>query len=120
MEEKYNNIRAALSWSLKHGGIDIALRIGSALPNFWKSRGYLSEGRRWLEEALKKASDAPPLLRAKALRAAGALAYFQADYEASGAFVADSLALFCQLGDSQGVTASLINLANLANVQGGL
>lgn len=118
LEEKYNNIRAALVWSLKHGDIEIALRMGSVLPNFWKSRGHMSEGRRWLGETLKKASQAPALLRANALRAAAVLAHYQADYEVSRAFVEDSLALFRQLGDSKGVTASLNNLANLASVQG--
>src|SRR3712207_6260881 len=49
LEEEHDNIRVALFWSLGQG-------IGAALGEFWYLRGYWSEGRRWLEEALAKSS----------------------------------------------------------------
>jgi hypothetical protein len=51
----------------------MALRLVAALWYFWYKRGHLSEGRRWLEEALVR-SDAPTPARAEALNGAGALA----------------------------------------------
>ena len=45
-------MRAALSWALERKEVEVALRLGGALCWFWSMRGYHSEGRRWLEEAL--------------------------------------------------------------------
>ena len=45
-------MRAALSWALERKEVEVALRLGGALWWFWSMRGYYSEGRRWLEEAL--------------------------------------------------------------------
>jgi predicted ATPase len=50
----------------------MALRLAGSLWPFWLMRGYLSEGRRWLEEAL--ALDGGRELRTEALNAAGHLA----------------------------------------------
>jgi predicted ATPase/transcriptional regulator with XRE-family HTH domain len=49
----HDNLRAALAWSLTDDDASISLRIAGALGGFWRERGYWSEGRRWLEAALK-------------------------------------------------------------------
>ena len=66
LEAEHNNLRAALSWALEHEPLT-ALRLGSAIWRFWYARGYLTEGSRWLEEALLKAAghDAPVDVRAE-------------------------------------------------------
>jgi predicted ATPase/class 3 adenylate cyclase/Tfp pilus assembly protein PilF len=80
LEEEHDNIRAALSWSLGQGqDAELALRIGAALGWFWYLRGYLGEGRRWLEEALAKSSPAPRAERARALHRVSWLAFVQDD-----------------------------------------
>jgi len=82
LEEEHDNMRTALSWSLGQGqDADLALRIGAALGEFWYLRGYWSEGRRWLEEALAKSSPAPTAARARALHRASWLAYLQGDLD---------------------------------------
>ena len=50
------------------------LRLAVPLFRFWYVRGYLTEGRRWLEQALVDASSAPASLRRRALTAAAAIA----------------------------------------------
>jgi tetratricopeptide (TPR) repeat protein len=91
----------------------MALRLVAALWYFWYKRGHLSEGRRWLEEALVR-SDAPTPARAEALNGAGALARDQADYEQAQRWLEESLVLRRELGDKKGTAEVLINLGTVA------
>lgn len=52
IEDEHDNLRAALRWALETGEAETALRLVAALWQFWLARGYLREGRRWLDEAL--------------------------------------------------------------------
>ena len=82
LEAEHDNLRAALSWSLERGEeAELGLRVAGALGQFWFLRGYLGEGRRWLEEALAKASPASTAARANALHRLTFLAYLQGDLD---------------------------------------
>jgi predicted ATPase/transcriptional regulator with XRE-family HTH domain len=115
LEAEHNNLRAALQWSLQHREVEITLRLGSALWRFWLIRGYLSEGRRWLEEALASGGAGvgvvPATVRANALNGAGNLAYSAGDYAAALALHEESLGLRRELGDKQGMAGALNNIA---------
>jgi predicted ATPase/transcriptional regulator with XRE-family HTH domain len=52
IEREHDNLRAALTWSRDTDDHDTFLHLASALAIFWYYRGYLSEGRRWLDQAL--------------------------------------------------------------------
>jgi tetratricopeptide (TPR) repeat protein len=111
--EAHDNLRAALGWSLTNGQAEIALRIGTALWMFWTYAGHLSEGFRWLENALAAGTDAPTRIRANALRAAGNLVPV-ADYQQARVRYEEALSLYRALEDSRGIGSCLNNLANLA------
>src|SRR5947208_8355992 len=82
LSDEHDNFRAALVWSRDEMADPVAgLRLAAALGRFWQTRGYYTEGRAWLAEQLEHASDAPPTRRARALMAAGSLAWVQSDYE---------------------------------------
>ena len=81
LEAEHDNMRAALSWGLLRKESEVALRLGGALGWFWSVRGYQSEGRRWLEEALAIEGRVPPEVRAMALAGVGWLALQQGDFE---------------------------------------
>ena len=79
LEAEHQNMRAALSWALERREAEMAIRLGSALWLFWFVRGYHSEGRRWLQEALAIEERGSPDSRAMALAGVGWLAAHQGD-----------------------------------------
>jgi predicted ATPase/DNA-binding CsgD family transcriptional regulator len=107
LEREHDNLRAALRWSLEQGEArqngEIALRLSSALRRFWQVRGYLSEGRNSLEQALVRSEGAEASLRAKALIAAARLAVNQGDTARTEALCQESLPLCKELGDTKGI-----------------
>ena len=81
LEAEHDNLRAALSWALERKEAEVALRLGGALWWFWWMRGYYSEGRRWLEEALAMYGRGSTESRAMALAGVGWLAESQGDLD---------------------------------------
>jgi predicted ATPase/Flp pilus assembly protein TadD len=81
LEAEHDNMRAALSWAMECKEAAVALRLGGALSWLWSVRGYHSEGRRWLEEALAMDGRGSPEVRAMALAGAGVLASEQGDLD---------------------------------------
>ncbi len=122
LEREHDNLRAALGWSLQNGQVEKALRLGAALWTFWYWRGYLSEGRMWLEGALATAlgSMIPAVVRAKALHGAGMLACAQGDLRRSLNLLEISLELWRELGDKQGLAFVLNGLGTATYNQGDL
>ena len=52
LEREHDNLLAALGWAREQKAAEVALRLCGALWRFWYTRGYLSEGRRWIDQAL--------------------------------------------------------------------
>ena len=102
LEIEHDNLRAALTWS-RSGASDaeLGLRLAGALDWFWFFRGYLNEGRAWLQGSLAQANDATRTpLRVKALAGAGGLAWAQGDYATARSLLEDSVALGREMGAS--------------------
>jgi predicted ATPase/DNA-binding SARP family transcriptional activator len=118
MDAERDNFRGVLAWSLDSGETTLGLRLAAALWEFWWVRGYLAEGRGWLDNALDRGADAAPELRARALHAAGSLATRQGDYEPAAALFEQSLALWEELGDVAGTARSLLSIGTVAAEQG--
>jgi predicted ATPase/DNA-binding CsgD family transcriptional regulator len=115
LETEHDNIRAALSFSLgEEGDAGSGVRLAAAMWAFWFARGYLSEGRRWLESAVSRTGPATTLARAKALNGAGWLAAYQAEYGAAKAHIEEGLTLHRDLGDKEGIASSLVILGSVA------
>jgi predicted ATPase/DNA-binding CsgD family transcriptional regulator len=78
LEGEYENIRAALSWSLESGQIESGLRIAIALYAFWMIRDYVEEGLAWIEQLLSQSGEGiSKRIRANALAYATFLAGFR-------------------------------------------
>jgi tetratricopeptide (TPR) repeat protein len=81
LEDDHENLRSALRWAVDMGHAEIALRLAGSLWRFWRMRGHVVEGRRWLESALAlDPARALPEVRNKALWGAGWLAFHQGDF----------------------------------------
>ncbi len=115
LESQHGNFNAALQWSLSADDTEqTGLRLTSGLHSFWWTRGYLSEGRAWLEGALKhRAARVPTPLRAGALTGAGSIAYQQCDYPAAREFYREALDIYRQLGDQHGIANIALSLGDV-------
>jgi predicted ATPase/class 3 adenylate cyclase len=111
LEHEHGNLRAALAWAIEHQE-EKALRLAAALWRFWQMRGHLREGRQRLDEilALPTAPRRPALL-ARALEAAGGVAYWQGDMDAAQRFYEQALSVQRELRDESGIAGALYNLA---------
>jgi len=92
LESEHDNLRAALQCFLDRDETEPALRLCGALGDFWHMRGYLSEGRRWLEAALKD-GEGSPTVRLKALVRTARITWEQGDYEATRILGEECIAL---------------------------
>jgi predicted ATPase/DNA-binding SARP family transcriptional activator/DNA-binding CsgD family transcriptional regulator len=112
LEVEHDNFRAALTWALDRGKVELGLRLSGALGEFWHMRGHLSEGRQWLESALAAQGGAYLMsARAKAFTWVAHIAWEQGDYERSITLSKASLTLFRRRRDEAGVADTLSNLA---------
>jgi predicted ATPase len=119
LKEDHDNLRAALSWLIRRGPADQGLRLAAALRRFWRSRGYLTEGREWTSTLLAlPAAGTPTAARAKALQAAGGFANQQGDYVQARAWFEESLRIYRELGDIPGIGWGLVSLGMLTRYEG--
>ncbi|MEZ4731689.1 MAG: tetratricopeptide repeat protein [Caldilineaceae bacterium] len=113
-----DNVRAAFTWSLQQPThIEIAIRLATAAVSFWLKRGYLAEGRRWLEQAIAHRAAVPPGLQARAYSAMGTLAWYQEEYQAAQAHLQTSLTLWQTLGaaaDQDAMARIYLSLGGIA------
>ena len=108
---EHDNVRAALEYLLGTKPED-ALRLAAGVWRFWQMRGHLVEGGRWLTSALLAAGEAASDdVQAKALAAAGGLAYWRGDMSETRRYYERALALRRGIGDAGGIADALYDLA---------
>src|SRR5215472_10036769 len=98
LEVEHENLRAALGWSLEHQEAETAAQIGASIRLFWLLRGYMSEGRLWMERALAGFSE-KNVVRAQTLNVAVVLTIQQDDYKRAKTLAEESLELCRELAD---------------------
>jgi DNA-binding NarL/FixJ family response regulator len=85
LEWEVENLRAAMEWLLKRHHTEEALRLATALEQFWLSGDNMSEGHGFLEQALEAVCESDTLVTARviarALRVADDLKFNQKDSE---------------------------------------
>lgn len=118
-----DNFRAALEWSCQraHDGseaglfaAETALRLAAALRPHWEWQGYYNEGRKWLEAALalpieQEIGNTTLAARAKALSYTAGLACLQNEQERAVVLANDSIALWQQLNNVEGLATALLH-----------
>jgi predicted ATPase len=119
LEAEHDNIRAALEWTTgARPRPEVALRLAAALWRFWLLRGYWTEGRAWLANALEFKDDSMLWTRAKALDGAGVLAGYQHDEAGALVLYKESLTLWRALADEGGVAVVLNHIGIAEHLAG--
>ncbi len=125
VEQAYANLRAALQWALEDGDeetgnahcIEIAVQLVSVLWRFWNIRGYMSEGRAFVERVLAGSEKSGERVRIKALMAAATLGWYQEDVAWEERLCEELLPLSQRLTDRQAQAIALLGLAGVALLQ---
>ena len=113
-EEEINNLRAVLSWALSvefdsstsEEYTGKAMELMSHVHLIWLARGFLSEGKNWLEKLLAAHPYATPY-RARALVLACVFARYDGDYDRQLELARKSLALSRKLESKKHLAWSL-------------
>jgi predicted ATPase/DNA-binding CsgD family transcriptional regulator len=124
LEQEHDNLRAALRFLLEQGelgqSMELALRLGGALTQFWVLHGHFSEGRTFMERALVSSRGITASVHLKALEATMYLALNQGDFEAAKKFGEESLAMGRKLGHKSYNSSILSSLGFVFMVRGDL
>jgi len=105
-----------LRWALRtalRAEPDVGLRLAVALWRFWHDRGDLTEGARWLGEALSAAPE-PSALRARALHGLSVLTLRTSDHRRALATASEAVALFRESVDRRALGEELHHLGTMA------
>lgn len=105
-------IEAALQAALDAQAYDQALAIAVPLWRYWHLRGASRTGYGWLRAILHSPYSPPAGEHARALHAAGTLAFYAGRRHAALDTLTEAVGAWRALGDAPGLLRSLINLGN--------
>jgi non-specific serine/threonine protein kinase len=103
--------------------LELCLRLAAGLRPYWEWQGYLTEGRQWLGAVLKlpiKQEERKSILaaRAKAMSEASRLACLQNEQGRAIELAEESMALWKQLDDPNGLAMALLHRGWAAHADG--
>ena len=108
---EWDNIRAALQWTLDAGETELGLRLAGALTTIWLDRNFAVEGQQWFETLLERPEPVADDVRAKALGTAAMVAGVRSDFEHAMAWGRRRSDLYRALGSEEGIAWSLTTVA---------
>jgi predicted ATPase/class 3 adenylate cyclase len=111
LEAEHDNLRVALSRVAERSDGRASLRLASRLWRFWMLRGYLGEGRSWMERALALDESADREAVAHAEFGLGKLCSDLGDFAAAHQHFSSCVSLRRETGDTVGLAEALSALA---------
>jgi predicted ATPase/serine/threonine protein kinase len=118
LDAEDDNFRTAIEWAVATKDAELALRLGAALWWMWHVRGRYAEGRRAIETILAVPDGENVSVRAKAQTGAGAMAFFQCDYDRSIELLESAIELARASGDPVSLALSLQYRGSIARERG--
>jgi tetratricopeptide (TPR) repeat protein len=118
IEVDEDNFRTAIEWATHTNDAEIALRLGAALWWSWYVGGHYAEGRLALETILGVPGGENMPIRAKVQTGAGAMAFFQCDYDHAIKLLESSIDLARTHGDPMSLARSLQYRGSIARERG--
>lgn len=120
MEAEHDNLRAVCAWTLEHD-LASAFRLVRPMSNLWTFRGYLREGRAWLERLHAQCGpDTPIRDRASLLSILSYTAFQQMDLGSAQPWAEKALTLQRTLDDRRRLVESVRHLEMVLALQGDL
>jgi predicted ATPase/predicted negative regulator of RcsB-dependent stress response/DNA-binding XRE family transcriptional regulator len=115
LRAEQGNLRAAMEWSLDaRNAPELGLRLICSLGRFWYQGDAWKEGCEWLLTALAMVdSTTPSHVRATLLSQLGDLEHSMAEYASAQKHLAESLALWREIGEPHRIAWTLFQLAAL-------
>lgn len=110
LASEYDNIRAVLDRATEEADAETALKLGVSLWGFWVQRGHIAEGRQILKRALQIGGEFDPAVRVRAVYCLGILALDLFDATEAETHLRESLVIWRQVGNQDGVAAALTGL----------
>lgn len=113
LEQEHDNLRAALTYAAARDGAaagqeeTVALQLAGALSSFWFMRGHLHEGRGWLLALLERHRGERTAHYARALTGTALLTNALGEHAAALALAEQSVAIYRELSDRQGLADAL-------------
>jgi len=118
LHDAYDDLRAALEWSLKGGVPETGLQIATHLVNYWSGPGSMSEGRMWLVTLLDRADRAPAAMRARAIRKLGKIYWLETNFEEAESCYRQTIAFYGEVGDLKGVAGAYQGIGSVTRHRG--
>ncbi|MGH2662779.1 MAG: adenylate/guanylate cyclase domain-containing protein [Actinomycetota bacterium] len=107
---EHDNVLEALGWAVEAAEAERGMRAAASLWRFWQWRGHFAVGRLWLDRLLALPGPRTSA-RARAHNAAGSVAYWQADPEATERHYREALTIHQELGERRGIAQATYDLA---------
>ncbi len=127
LEREHDNLRSVMRWLLEKGetqdsvhAIEMALRLGAALREFWSLHNHSLEALNFMESVLARSQGVTALVVANALSAAAHMAFIQDKNDRTQALAEEGLRLYRELDDTEGIALSLHHLERVARTKGDL
>nr|WP_275402644.1 tetratricopeptide repeat protein [Streptomyces sp. SID13031] len=118
LDGELDNLRAAMTWSLRSGTAGEPVRLAGGLWLFCYLRGHYAEGSEWLERAVTGMEVVEPRYQAKAALGAGMLAFLQCEYEVATTRLESALTQYKALDDTAGTALVMQRLGGVARERG--
>jgi tetratricopeptide (TPR) repeat protein len=113
LEERSDDLLAAIAWFVEAGRIDEALRLANALYRFWITKQRFAEGAAWFDRVLA-APGGDERLRGKAFVNAGMMPFWMGDDDRAAELFGLGLESGRRLGDAPLTSQALGGLVRVA------
>lgn len=106
-EDEHPNIQTALDWAVNDKQNEKGHRLAGSITKLWDLRGYLSEARNWFDKLLQNTEGLSQTILANSKRHAGMFATQQGHNDIASKLIGESLEIFREIGDKNGISNSL-------------
>lgn len=113
IDDERDNLLAALRWAVAEQRTSLSLRLSTIMARYWRVRGHVAEGRRFLEPALLAAGSERSRERLGGMVEAASLAFTNGDFDDALRWGTEGLALARDLGVDSAEAACLNTIAGV-------